>query len=384
MFWTELIVALLLLVTVALNALAVWRARSFVMAQQSWIPPSTPRPPVSLLVPVCGVEGDGVEHFARFCRLDWPSYEVIFTVLDTHDPATLLLQEMRSTPSCEVKVQVGGPALGANLKVRNLLNASHRASHEWLVICDADVRPDPDFLEGLVTPLTRDAETGMVHSLYRSMEEPTLASSWENVWINCDFWAQGLLGDWVRGTDFAFGAAMALNRKTLDQIGGLEALRDYLADDYQMGHRVAALGKRLVFNPRFITLQTQAQTWRSTWNHLLRWSRTIRVCQPGGFAGSILTNMTLMALVAMIVNFRAFGVVSLLVLALRVEWANQCRNWITGRGEWWGRWWLVLFKDLAQALLWVLAFRNGRIEWRGSLYHLKRDGKLTPSQPVTL
>jgi ceramide glucosyltransferase len=375
-----------LFLTVLLNGLAVWRAWLFIRNRP---PSSTPfEPAVSLLIPVCGIEGKGLAHFERFCRLDWMHYEVIFTVLDPQDPAVPLLQQLSNTSTCDVHLQIGGKSEGRNLKIRNLLNGVSRARYEWMVICDADIKPEMNFFKGLFYPFAVESTNpttgkqkpiGMVHSLYRCSDESTTASSWENVWINCDFWVQGLLGDWVKGTDFAFGAAMAFNRKTLDEIGGLAAIRDYLADDYQLGNRVARSGKRVVFSPHFVDLEGKPQTWDQTWKHLLRWSRTIRVCQPGGHAGSILTNMTFWAVVAACIHPFVFLPWSIFVIALRIAMANQCRNWALGQKGLWTRWWLIPFKDLAQFWLWILAFQNGPVEWRGVRYRLQSDGKLTPA-----
>lgn len=387
----------LLGLSVLLNGLAVWRAWRFVAGQRTGSRKTISfRPPVSVLVPVCGIEGGGIEHFLRYRRIDWPGYQVIFTVLEDSDPALPVLRQISSTAGVEVSLQVGGAAGGANRKIRNLLNAMPLVRHEWIVICDADVEPSPSFLEDLMAPFGESAAErhagsdgngsreapGLVHCLYRHLEERSVASSWENVWINCDFWPQALLGDWLLGTDFAFGAAMAMRRTTLQEIGGLEAVRNHLADDYHIGHQVARLGKRIVFSDRFITLHAGAQSWSETWRHLLRWSRTIRVCQPAGFAGSILTNITLFALIAVAVKATVLLPWAAAALILRVALANQCRNWITGRRGLWSRGWLILFKDLAQVMLWGLAFHNGAVEWRGARYRLKATGELEPLQKI--
>ena len=237
MLLPKISIAFLLFLSVFLNALATWRAGRFIK-RRSKRQKFAFRPPLSLMIPVCGLEEEGIEHFRRFCRFEWPSYEVIFMVLDPNDPAIPLLCEIQSTSNCKVKLQIGGRSEGANLKVRNLLNAFPLVAYDWIIVCDADVKPEPNFLDGLIFPFSetnpQKDEVGMVHSLYRCMNDKSLASSWENVWINCDFWAQGLLGGWLKGTDFAFGAAMAFHRSTLNQIGGFAVIRDYLADDYQL------------------------------------------------------------------------------------------------------------------------------------------------------
>ena len=62
---------------------------------------------------------------------------------------------------------------------------------------------------------------------------------WEAVAINADFWSQVLQGKSLQPLDFALGAAMATRRAQLTDIGGFEVLADDLADDYQLGNRIA-------------------------------------------------------------------------------------------------------------------------------------------------
>ncbi len=49
----------------------------------------------------------------------------------------------------------------------------------------------------------------------------------------------------LEGIKFALGSTMAFRRRDLAAIGGFEALADYLADDYHLGQRIAALGLKV-------------------------------------------------------------------------------------------------------------------------------------------
>lgn len=372
-------VFLFALASLILNGLAVWRGWRFANKPPFSPLSSSNLPSISLVVPVCGIEAGGIQHFQRFCELDWPVYQLIFTILDPKDPAIPLLKQIVPPSHVDLTILSGGEAIGANLKVRNLQNAQSVVKHDWMVVCDADVEPDTLLLRGLMSPFdsfNRDGKVGLTHSLYRIRSGTSHASDWESVWINCDFWVQGLLGDWMKGTDFAFGAAMAFRRDTLESIGGWPAFRDHLADDYELGHRIAARNKRILFNPRFVTLSVTPQSWSQTWQHLLRWSRTIRVCQPWGYAGSLVLNMTFAALLLLAADPNCFYTPCLSLILCRILFANQCRNWILGTRGIWSRSWMILFKDLAQILLWILAFRSGPVRWRGVRYLLKSDGTL--------
>jgi ceramide glucosyltransferase len=46
-----------------------------------------PRPPISILKPLCGVDDDLEANLASFAALDYPSYEVVLGVRDRTDRA---------------------------------------------------------------------------------------------------------------------------------------------------------------------------------------------------------------------------------------------------------------------------------------------------------
>src|SRR3982751_6082213 len=83
---------------------------------------------------------------------------------------------------------------------------------------------------------------------------------------------------------------MLTRRKYLEEIGGFKLLADCLADDYQLGNRIARNGHRIVLSPIVVECWDPPMTWGAVWKHQLRWARTIRVCQPVPYFFSILSN----------------------------------------------------------------------------------------------
>jgi ceramide glucosyltransferase len=244
-----------------------------------------------------------------------------------------------------------------------------------LVISDADVRVAPDFLVNIVAPL-REAEVGLVNCLYRLANSTTLAMRWEAVATNADFWSQVLQARSLKPLDFALGAVMATRRRRLEEIGGFQALADCLADDYQLGRRIARRGYRIALSPVVAECWSGTLGWAAVWKHQLRWARTIRVCQPGPYFLSILSNPTLWPLLFMAANptgpVLLFGLGCWLV---RVAAALDLQGRMEGSPPI-GYGWLVLLKDGLQAVIWALAFTGNRIEWRGEKLRLRRDGTL--------
>ena len=103
---------------------------------------------------------------------------------------------------------------------------------------------------------------------------------WEAIAINADFWSQVLQSRSLKPMDFALGAVMATRRQQLREIGGFAALVDCLADDYQLGNRIARRGYPIALSPVVVECWSAPMGWAAVWKHQLRWARTIRVCQP--------------------------------------------------------------------------------------------------------
>jgi ceramide glucosyltransferase len=212
---------------------------------------------------------------------------------------------------------------------------------------------------------------------------------------------------------------MLVRREALAEIGGFQSLADCLADDYQLGHRIAKNGHRIALCPVVAECWDAPMNWRDVWKHQLRWARTIRVCQPLPYFFSILSNATLWPLLWLASELFKWAVMAvpngqsdsyqsfvgkmalldgaILVIALlliRIGRAQhlQCR-WPGARAA---RprvptvllhasgppalrpapFWLVPVKDLLQAAIWFCSFTGNTVEWRGRKMKLRRDGTL--------
>src|SRR5262249_57796385 len=118
------------------------------------------------------------------------------------------------------------------------------ARHGVLILSDAGVRVRPDYRRGMARPLA-DRATGLTTCLYRGVGRFGLPSVLESLFINSDFIPMVITAQLVEPFRYAFGASIALRREAYERIGGFAPLADYLADDYQLGARVAAAGYRL-------------------------------------------------------------------------------------------------------------------------------------------
>src|SRR5207249_3761980 len=303
--------------------------------------------PASILKPVRGVDFGSYENFASFCRQEYPDYEILFAVNDDADPAVPVIRRIIAEfPEREIRLLVGAEHFGANSKVNKLARLAREAQGELLVLSDGDVRVGPRYLREVVAPLA-DRRTGAVTSFYRGIAERNLGAEIEAVSASSDFFAGVLMAEWVEGITFALGASIATTKEWLGKIGGFEVIADALADDYELGHRIAKARGQVVLSREVVWTMYPAHTLRSFWDHQVRWARTVRMCRPLSYVGLLFTQGLPWALLAAIVAPVKWvaGVYLLAYLILRFAMAFTVGIWGVGDQVLRRKIWLVPLRD---------------------------------------
>ena len=93
---------------------------------------------------------------------------------------------------------------------------------------------------------------------------------------------------------------MAFRRADLDRIGGFKSIVDYLADDYELGRRIAALGRQVVLSDVVVETHLPAYDLRGFLSHQLRWARGVRDSRAGGYVGLVSTYGLMWGLLAVL------------------------------------------------------------------------------------
>jgi ceramide glucosyltransferase len=380
-------------------ALVFWQwlaARRFPLHRR--VTPSTPAPGVSLLKPLKGCDETTAGSLQSWFDQGYTGpIQILFGVTTAADPACGIISDLiQKNPGCDARLVICGEALGTNGKVSTLIQLERLAKHDLILVSDADVRAPEDFLANIVAPFafsdaarvvtpTRDrvrGEIGLVSCFYRLANPTTAAMRWEAVAVNADFWSQVLQAASLGPLNFALGAALLVRRKLLTGIGGFSSLANHLADDYQLGHRLAEKGHRLALCPVVVECWSAPMTWHDVWQHQLRWARTIRVCQPLPYFFSILANATFWPLLwlsaALVLSASLCSILAAVVcLLIRICLAQNLQRRFTPEKNLVSPFWLVPVKDLLQVALWLGAFLGNTVEWRGLRMKLRHDGTVT-------
>lgn len=319
--------------------------------------------PVSILKPVRGVDSGFREAIESHVRLEG-AFELLCGVRSLDDPAVAVLREFSQVRLIEC------PTGTPNQKVGVLMDLAASAKHPTLVVNDADIRVEPDYLARVTAPLA-DPSVGLVTCLYRPVAS-TLAGRFEGLGVSTEFAPSTLVARLVGVQEFAMGSTLAFRHADLERMGGFKAISDYLADDYQLGAKLHGLGLKCVLSDVIVETRLGG-TWADVWRHQVRWARTIRVSKFGGYLGLPVTFATFWALMLLC---GGEWKIALAVLAARMAMALES-GWMVLRSRDVLRlWFLIPLRDLFGAAVWTAGLFGHSVIWRGQTLRLDREGRI--------
>lgn len=360
--------------------LCLWSAAAFLRARDTVRSGGWPQslPPVTILKPLKGVDPEIYEGFRSHCLQDYPEYEIIFGVSDPADPAIASVEQLkREFPERAIRLVVCPNILGANVKVSNLEQMVQLARYQHLIVNDSDIRVERDYLRRVIAPLA-DEKIGMVTCPYRGVPAPTLGSQLEALGISADFCAGVLVAQQIEGgVRFGLGSTLAFRRKDLARIGGFRPIVDFLADDYELGRRIADLGLKVILSDVVVETHVPAYDVRGFLDHQLRWARGLRDVRRGGYLGLPATFGFLWGLLNVIAAHAApwsWAVLAAL-LGLRIAVAVAVGKSVLQDSRMPEQIWLLPLRDLLAVFVWIVSFAGHTVVWRGETFELK-SGRL--------
>lgn len=331
-------------------------------------------PPVSLLKPLAGVD-DGLEQNLRtFFEQQYASYEILFAVRSPKDPAIPLVERLRAEyPHVPSRLLVTGEPPYANAKVFSLHTMLNEARHDLIVMSDSDTRVTSEMLSVFAAEF-ENPRVGLATCPYRAVAGFSFWSTLEALGLNTEFLGGVLVARMLDGMNFALGPTIVARRETLQAIGGFDAVKDYLAEDFVMGKLASERGIEVILSSYVIEHRIGAQPFGANLRHRLRWGRSTRRSRPRGYIGQVFTHPLPLALLAWLVA-PDWGSIALAAVALRLVAAWAAGVYVLRDRLTLFYWWLLPLQDSLSFLVWIGGFFGNTILWRGRKYHLLRDGR---------
>jgi ceramide glucosyltransferase len=343
-------------------------------------PPKLQAPePISVLKPLAGVDEGLEENLRSFFEQQYPAFEILFAVRSAEDPAISVVERLEARyPAIPSRLIVSGEPPYPNAKVFSLDRMLAEARYDLIVMSDSDIRVSPGMLS-IVAAEFQEERIGMATCPYRAVPGRSFWSTLEAIGLNTEFIGGVLVARMLEGMKFALGPTIAARRATLQRIGGFDAVKDYLAEDFVMGKLAAEHGAGVILSSYVIEHRIGSQRLAANLRHRLRWNRSTRRSRPWGYVGQVFTNPLPLALLLWAARPEWWpAVVATAALRAAAAWATAglaLRDPLTRR-----LWFFVPLQDVLSFLIWIAGFFGNTILWRGRKYFLLPDGRFEPLQ----
>jgi len=333
--------------------------------------------PISILKPLAGLDLDLESNLRTFFEQDYPAFEILFGLRSESDLAMPVVARLQQEyPGVPSRILITGEPPYPNAKVYSLDRMLSAAANDLVVMSDSDVRVTPDMLRTIAAEF-QDPHLGVATCPYRAVPGPSFWSRLEATGMNTDFWGAALVARMLEGMRFAVGPTIAARRRVLQSIGGMERVKDYLAEDFVIGKFAAEAGHRVILSSYVVEHHIGNSTFSQNVAHRNRWTRSTRRSRPAGYVGQLFTMPLPLALLVCALSPLWWPVLpATLAVRLLAAYAVSARvlrarlNWL-----------LVPLEDLMGFLFWLAGFFGNSISWRGRRYRVFADGRfeLIPS-----
>lgn len=357
--------------------LALFAARGF--RREPPLPPPASWPTISVLKPVKGSDPHRLEAFRSMCRQQYPGrFELLLGMAEPDDAQLLadVAQLQAEFPQVAVRAVACPERLGHNGKVSTLVQVVPHALGELLVINDADILAGPGYLAAVASAMAQPG-VGFVTAPYfgRTLPKPNLWARLEALGITSELLPGVFTARMLdRGVTFGLGSTLALRRRTLDEIGGLQPLLNRVADDYELGERTFRAGHRVLLLQEPVQTSVPNYSAHSFWQHQIRWWRTVRDARPKSYFAMVTSYALPWAMLNVVACGFALPSISLLSLALllRVAVVLNVGVGILRDGDVLRDLLLLPLRDFVSLLLWAWSYAGDTVVWRGEHFRLRR------------
>ena len=352
--------------------------------ENALLSPSSPGfcPPISILKPLKGMDDDLFDNLVSFCNQDYPEYEIIFSLEEENDPALELAQKIKKTyPHKKISIVVKQVDYALNPKVNNLISAYRSSQFPYILISDSDVRVDNNYLREIIKPM-EDPHVGLVSNLIRGIGSRTISSLFENLHLNAF-----VIGNVALLTTFfkmpvVVGKSMLMRKKAFEEIGGFEAVKNVLAEDYIIGQEMHKKGTKVITSGHVVNAVNHYRTMKQFIKRHARWGKLRWKLGVIGYVSEILSNAVFISCLPLVLLGPTTRTISLTIavflakilgdyaLGKRIRSAHRYFHYL-----------LSPIKDIIIGCIWFVPFFSRTVTWRRHKYKITKGSVLVPLHP---
>lgn len=370
--WIVLFLVLVSLTVYALQVLALRRKLQEDYALDHF-------PPVSIIKPLKGLDDNLFDNLESFCRQDYPEYEIILSLQDYNDSAYRVAEKIRSKYPEVVKIIIDNSSHALNPKVKNMISAYNASKYDYFLISDSNVYVDPDYLKKTVSSIMT-SDTGLVTNLIIGDGGKSLGARLENLQLNSFIILSVCFLDKFLKMPCSIGKSMLMRKSDFEEIGGFNAVKDVLAEDYLIGKLMHEKGKKVALSSYIIKNINEYWSFRRFLNRHTRWAKIRWKIAGAKYLTEPLSNpIFLSSIIPLLDGFSKISLsVFLMVALIKITfdlYVSKIIKSSTGISAI-----LIPIKDLLVALMWFVPIVNCKINWRGNIYKIGQDTKIIPNE----
>lgn len=333
--------------------------------------------PITVLKPLKGAESGLSKNLETFFQLDYPKYELIFSIADPNDPAHRIISRLiERYPLVPARLIIGDIKVGANPKINNMVRGYQEAQYDWLLISDSNIRVKPNYLKRLVAQL--DPGVGIITSLVAGKSGEKLGGHLEASFLNT-FYARGMGAAFSAGMPIVMGKSMMFRKSTAERFGGIKTLARYLAEDYMAGEAIRHLGLKVVLSCEPVVQHIGSYSLKDFWLRHIRWGRLRKAQSPLTFYLEPFFGCLTSGILGSIALWRWTGASPAICMAIHLSVWSFCDHLMMRRLGQKTEARLPLFwflRELLSLPLWIHIASGSTVDWRGRKLKLQSGGIL--------
>jgi ceramide glucosyltransferase len=252
------------------------------------------------------------------------------------------------------------------------------AKYEYILISDSNVMLEKDYMTEIMRHM-RDPRVGLVSNLIKGVGGRSVGSILENLHLNSFIIGSVCFLDSFLKMPCVVGKSMLMRRKDLESIGGFSSVKNVLAEDYILGKKMQALGKKVSLSSHMINNINEYWGFRKFINRHTRWGKLRWKIGGVRYFSELFSNAVFMSFLPMLfwqpskitLTFAAcvssIKILGDLYIGRKIRTKMNCLLYF-----------LSPVKDLIIGLIWFVPILSTRVAWRGNRYIIGKDSILSP------
>ena len=256
-----------------------------------------------------------------------------------------------------------------NPKISKFIQMVPHARHAHWLLTDSEAMPDADFIENFRREWNASGADVQTAG-YRFTNHRNFPQTFDAAPALLTLWPGLMLAGRIT---FTLGACTGVKAEDIRALGGWETLGSDLAEDHQLGAKLAAKGGTIRLSRSVLTLDSDPMTWREYLRHQHRVAVTYRAATPAGALGLPVLHTLGFAALAVALHLPFWKWATLIAIA-RVATAAAFS-------------WLLRFRipalpiavvksAIIESAMWLLAWLPSRVWWAGRWRRVGWRGRL--------